>query len=178
MAQVPAPRRSLLGRARYRAGQFFGGFRATLTPDELAFVRGVLTRGELALFAGMQARDQRHSLRVAAALRDEGDAQAPPDLLAAALLHDVGKGDLLVTERVVYVLLAAVSSRLVDLVGSPRPRWRNGIWRLRHHARLGAERLSEEGSSRRVIDLVAAHVDGDPAGDDELARLQAVDHRY
>jgi len=167
--------RSFLGRARYRARQFFGGFRAALTPDELAFVRGVLTRRELALFADLQARDQRHSVNVALALRDDGGGATSRDLLVAALLHDIGKGDLFVGERVVYVLLLAVSPRLVDLVGRRGSRGRDGIWRLRHHARLGAELLTEEGSSPRVIELVAAHMDGDASEDAELARLQAAD---
>ena len=167
-------RRSFVGRVRYRARQFFGGFLATLTPEELAFVRGVLTCGELALFADMHARDQRHSVNVALALRD-APGEASRDLLAAALLHDIGKGDLFVGERVAYVLLHAVSPRLVGLVGRAGARGRDGLWRLGHHARLGAERLIEEGSSPRVIELVATHVDGDASRDAELARLQAAD---
>ena len=172
---MQAVRSSFIGRGRYRARQFFGGFRAALTPEELAFVGGVLTRRELALFADTQARDQRHSVNVALALRETDGGNASRDLLAAALLHDIGKGDLFVSERVVYVLLAAVSLRLVDVVGRPGSRGRDGIWRLRHHPRLGAERLSEEGSSPRVIELVAGHIDGDASDDAELARLQAAD---
>ena len=168
-------RRSFLRRARYRARQFFGGFHAALTPEELAFVRRVLTRPELALFADMQARDHRHSVNVALAVREEDGGEASRELLAAALLHDIGKGDLFVSERVAYVLLSAVSLRLADVVGRPRSSGRDGIWRLRHHARLGAERLTEEGSSPRVIELVAGHIDGDASNDAELARLQAAD---
>jgi hypothetical protein len=93
-------------------------------------------------------------------------------------LHDVGKGDLWVGERIVYVLLAGISTRLVDHVARPSPRWCGGLWRLRHHARRGAERLTAEGSSPRVVALVAAHIDGDRTGDSELARLQAADRAY
>ena len=171
-------RRSSVGRVRYRARQFFGGFRAALSPDELAFVRGVLTREELALFADMQARDRRHSVNVALALQNATGVETSRDLLATALLHDIGKGDLFVGERVAYVLLFAVSPRLVDLVGRPASRGRDGIWRLRHHARLGAERLREEGSSPRVIELVVAHVDGNASADAELARLQEADRAH
>ena len=165
----------MLRRASYRARQFFGGFRA-VTPAELAFVRGVLSRRELALFADLQARDQRHSLNVALALHEAGDASR--DLLVAALLHDIGKGDLWVGERIAYVLLSALSPRLVDRLAAESPRWRDGLWRLRHHARLGAARLAEEQTSQRVVALVASHIDGDASEDAELERLQAADRSH
>ena len=100
------------------------------------------------------------------------------ELLVAALLHDVGKGQLHLLDRVAYVALDAISPQLVDGIAREHgPRWRQGLWRLRHHARLGAERLIAAGSSPRVVELVAAHMRGDGAEhvSEELAWLRSAD---
>ncbi len=165
-----------LSRAGYRAGQFARGFRTTLSPEEVATARALLDTRELQLFAGLHPRDRRHSMNVMRWL--ETRARPSRELLVAALLHDVGKGQLHVLDRVAYVVLNAISARLIDRIARERgPRWRQGLWRLSHHARLGAERLVEAGSSPRVVELVAGHIraDGAEQASEELVWLRSAD---
>nr|MDQ2714542.1 hypothetical protein [Chloroflexota bacterium] len=65
------------------------GFVAPLSTVERQVVARVLPARAVALFETMLAPDQRHSLRVYHGLLARGCTEA--DLLAAALLHDVGK---------------------------------------------------------------------------------------
>lgn len=164
--------------AAYRVRQFFRGFRLTLNPDEIRTVRDLLTHEERLLFTSMQARDRRHSMDVLLWL----ERQTPPyvlpseDLLVAALLHDVGKGSLVVWDRVLFVLLGATSVRLRRWVERERGwRFQRALWRLEYHAPLGAEKVALAGSRPRVIELVARHTNATPAGDEELAWLMAAD---
>ncbi|MGE0227131.1 MAG: HD domain-containing protein [Dehalococcoidia bacterium] len=165
--------------AAYRSGQFFRGFRWALGPDEVARVCALLNERERLLFVGMQGRDRRHSMDMITWLDRRGAVvgRPPPnDLLVAALLHDVGKGPLTVTDRIVFVLLGAVSLRLRRALGREQgPRWRRALWRLEHHARLGADLLEQAGASPRVVDLVRRHKDDDPHGDEDLRMLIAAD---
>ncbi len=168
--------------ARYRVGQVFLSLRSAATPPAIAELRELLSEAELACFVAMTPRDRHHSLDVMRRVRERssaGGAPASRDLLAAALLHDVGKGRLMLRDRVAFVLLYAVSERLGDALGTERgPRWRRALWRIRHHARLGAAQLTEAGSSARVVELVARHIvakrEG-TGGDRELALLIAAD---
>lgn len=148
-----------------------------LVPAEVRAIRELLSPAELLLFAAMEPRDRRHSVNVLRYIEARAEGEAPSkELRAAALLHDAGKGPLLALERVAYVLLEAVSPRLVEAIGRPEgPRWRQGLWRLRHHAGLGANLLMASGSSPRVVSLVARHLEGDPASDEELRLLREAD---
>ncbi|HLZ61312.1 MAG TPA: HD domain-containing protein, partial [Ktedonosporobacter sp.] len=76
---------------RYRLGQVRQqlGFVAPLSPAEYAEVQRWLPSSALPLFQTMSDADQRHSLRVCLGLQSRGCDE--PDMLAAALLHDVGK---------------------------------------------------------------------------------------
>src|SRR5258706_150975 len=65
------------------------GFVAPLTPEECVEVGRWLPPSALPLFQTMSAADQRHSLRVCQGLQARGCTDK--DMLAAALLHDVGK---------------------------------------------------------------------------------------
>jgi hypothetical protein len=168
-------------RLRYRGGQFFRGFHARLTPVEIAVVRSLLSPAELRLFLALEPRDRRHSYDLLRWLEVTAGSQKPAAaLLKAALLHDVGKGRLRVWDRVAFVLLEHASPRFVDIMGSAQNapeglRWRRALWRLRHHAELGARALAGAGADPRVIALVARHTDLDAGGDDELARLIEAD---
>ena len=83
-----------MSRWRHLARRFLGALR----PDEpkvsdIAWTESVLSAGELALWRRMSPPDRRHSVHVArGVLRVLGDAATRP-VLAAALLHDVGKID-------------------------------------------------------------------------------------
>jgi hypothetical protein len=156
----------------YRARQFFRGFRPSLTAGELALMHSALNERERALFIAMDPRDRRHSMDMVHWLRARTAPSA--DLLAAVLLHDVGKGRLLVWDRVAFVLMGRASKSLRRRLGAPDgPRFRQALWRLEHHPRLGAEKLA--GLSRdRVIALVAAHLAADGA-DEELRWLRDAD---
>lgn len=167
--------RHLVSRARYRTQQYAKGIRPRVSSEEAATVRGLLTPAELALFLGMQRRDQRHSLDLYRVLAAEG---APSTSLVAALVHDVAKEELHDWQRILFVLLEAARPGLGrPLEAEAGPGWRTGLWRLRHHARLSAERLADAGSAARVREIVAAHTGAPPEDDAEVSRFIEWDSR-
>ncbi len=160
------------------------GFGTTLDPAEVHLARSLLQPAELRLFAAMHPRDRRHSMDLLRALdadTEQGHGTPPsPELRQAALLHDVGKGHLELWDRVAFVLLGAASQPLVDgLASESGAAWQQALWRLRHHAALGAERLVGAGSTPRVVELVRRHTAplADAGEDHELARLIEADQR-
>jgi len=78
-----------------------------------AWATSHLLEGEVALWRRMCAQDRRHSIGVARRVEDHLGDQATRPVLAAALLHDVGKVDsgLGTFLRVVATLSAAVAGR-------------------------------------------------------------------
>lgn len=164
-----------LRRARYRVRQFTHGLRPFLSPAEIEAVRPYLSPSERSLFLAAEGRDRRHSFDLFAELQAVGASEAE---LVAALLHDVGKGRLLTWHRVVFVLLNAVAPRLGRRLEAEHGRgWRRALWRLRHHAALGAALLEVAGSAPRVIELVRGHTAPPPEDDPQLARLIEFDDR-
>ena len=107
---------AFLPRSVYRSRQFFRSVGASINDEDRAEVARLLTEDQQRLFFSMTPRDQQHCLDVLHALPPE--ASNDHDLLAAALLHDVGKGRVRLWHRVVYVLVRAVSPRLLQRLAS------------------------------------------------------------
>jgi HD domain-containing protein len=151
--------------AAYRARQFFHALFPRLDAEHLAQARSILNEGEMALFVSMEKRDQRHGLRVLHHLIDGGEDDR--DLLAAALIHDCGKGRAPVWVRVANVVAPA----LVAALGSRS----NGAYRLVHHARLGAEMAERAGSSPATVRFVGGRAAEHER--DKISMLRAADDR-
>jgi len=184
-ARVTAGSLRALRRWPYRIAQLGRALRTAVTPEDARAIGALLSAAELQLFLAMRPRDRRHAvetMRLARRAASEAGAVPSNDLLVAALMHDVGKGTLRVEDRVLYVILRAVSLRLVDrLAREPgalavsSAHWRQALWRLRHHAALGAALLHAAGSHPRVIELTAIHHDPPASDDRELHWLLVAD---
>jgi hypothetical protein len=120
----------------------------------------------------MSASDQHHSLMVYRSLRDRGCTDT--EMLAAALLHDSGKGSGRVplwVRPVVVLAHAFLPGTLSWLAQNNRPRWRRPFYHARHHADIGAQLAAAAGLSPRTVLLIRTHHQPDgPA-----AELHAVD---
>jgi len=163
-----------LARALYRSRQFFRAAGPSLSEEERAEVTQRLNAEQQRLFYALTARDQRHCLDVFHALRRDG--RDDPELLAAALLHDVGKGPARLWHRVAYVLIHAVSPRLVRRLASDKSSgWRRSLASFSEHSQRGAALVEATGASQAVVTMVRLH-SGDGGDDDpRVAILQAAD---
>ncbi len=167
----------------YRAGQFFQALAARPRSQDRALVEVHLPPALRPLFDTMSPADQAHGIRVLRALLRQGEAH--PDLLAAALLHDVGKSrvPLRLWERVVVVLAEVLLPGASAHWGRGRPRgWRRPFVVALQHPRWGAEMLAAAGASPLLQELVCRHqepLDGPPDDPTEvlLRKLQQADSR-
>ncbi len=153
-------------RIRYRIRQFFHALVAPLVPVNAEDIRQVLSPELAELFFRLAPAERSHSVRVLETLRSQGFTD--PDLLAAALLHDVGKSrvSLRLHERVLIVLKEFFFRR-----GIHRNR-RNTNSRLelvyrvaKEHPEWGAEMVLEAGGSERLSWLVRMHQEEHPAAE-------------
>lgn len=132
------------------ASRFFGslwpfGPRRTST----TWAHGSLLDGEQALWNRMSAADRRHSIGVARrVVRLLGHDEASREVVAAALLHDVGKleSDLGTVRRVLATIAVAIAGReaadaWIETSGVTR---RFGLYAA--HPRIGGDMLEMAGS--------------------------------
>jgi hypothetical protein len=155
------------GSMRHLAGRFFGALVPIGPPaaDESWAVNHLL-EGEQGLWRRMSGPDRRHAVGVA---RDTiallGPDQSRREVVAAALLHDVGKVESSFgTFARVWITFAAMfvgRSRLIRWAGTPpddrRPSWRARVGLYLTHDRLGAQLLERAGSQVLTVSWAAEH---------------------
>jgi hypothetical protein len=147
----------------YRIWQFFQSLKQPLGDDDWKVVESILSPAELALFRDLPTQDQNHSIRVLEGIQALGEDA--PDLLKAALLHDLGKLKYPLSrwERVVAVLITGLFPNKVKYWGEGEP---VGLKRplvvIRKHPDWGADLAEKAGSDPRTVWLIRHHEDGKP----------------
>ncbi|MFW6068607.1 MAG: HD domain-containing protein [Chloroflexota bacterium] len=158
----------------YRTKQFVRALTTRSLPvDAWIVIQAVLSPAEVALFRQHANVDRVHSFCVLQTLQAAGETDSR--LLAAALLHDIGKC------RLPPTLWDRVAGSLGDRFIPRRvQRWAeggNGAWRrpfvIRcRHAEWGAQLAREAGSHPITVRLIRYHQsDGCPLRDDVERRL-------
>jgi hypothetical protein len=132
--------------------------RAHVEPEERQLVGRYLSPPLQRLFDRLAVADQRHSLDVLYALQEKGYNDR--DLLAAALLHDVGKVgvNLYLWQRVVIVLLQATWPALLEQLAWGDPaNWHYAFYLQREHPEIGARLAQEAGARPLTVELIRRH---------------------
>lgn len=171
----------------YRARQFWNALQARPDLQGVEEVRRFLPAPLMALFLQMQPVEQAHSIQIFQALREQGISH--PDLLTAALLHDVGKirCPLHPWERALIVVGKKILPKQVINWGNGEPAgWRRPFVVAEQHPSWGAELVAEAGAPTLVVKLIARHQQKpicDPRQatlleDQLLSQLQVLDDQY
>jgi hypothetical protein len=129
-------------------------FARPLAAEETAEVAAALSPALLGLFTAQAPADQRHAHTV---MRRVAAGPVDAEVIAAALVHDVGKAG---------IGLGPVRrsvATVCDALGLPMTaRMRD----YRNHGPIGAERLQAAGASRLAVDFARRHPDPDPGPHD------------
>lgn len=164
---------------RLRIAQFAAARSPVVPPGCDEIVRRVLSAPLREAFAATPEPDRAHQCRVALGLCAAGTDD--PALLAAALLHDIGKEvggrPPSLADRVALVALGRFApSLLLRMSTGAAPARLVGLAALARHAETGADRLRSIGADPYLVWLVRHHHREDIRDDPGLALLQAIDH--
>jgi hypothetical protein len=142
------------------ARRFFGSLRPG-GPGAAAeaWVAGVLSSGELELWRRMSGVDRRHAVGVAQRVERALGVEATPAVLAAALLHDVGKvaSGLGTYGRVVATVAALAAGRSTAHAWSDRGGFTRKVGLYLRHPELGADMLRIAGSDPLTVTWAMEH---------------------
>jgi hypothetical protein len=138
-------------------------FASPLTDVERKEVACWLPASALPLFQTMSAADQQHSLRVCQGLLAQGCTDK--DMLAAALLHDVGKaqGRVPFWTRPAIVIGKLCAPRLLSRLAvyppedARLPRWQRSLGYAWWHAEVGARLAEQAGLSEQAVLYIRTH---------------------
>ena len=151
-------------RILYRVRQFWRTVSLKKAHPALDDALAVLSPTQGALFSRMPRAEQEHALTVLRRLWQQGETQ--PDLLVAALMHDVGKLCCPIGPfyRAIVVIGKAVvpgqSRRWGELPPAgweDLPMWHKAFIAADHHAEWGAQLASQAGVSSLAERLIRLH---------------------
>jgi hypothetical protein len=167
---------SLFARLAYRSRQFRRVLRSPKAPLSDSILQPFLSPPQILLFRRMHFFEQAHSFQVLQSLRLAGHTD--PDLLAAALLHDVGKilAPLSLMGRVIVVIGKHFFPKAAERWGDGEPHGlRRPFMTAYQHPAWGADLAFAAGASPRTCELIRRHQDSSASDDPMLASLQSVD---
>ncbi len=153
----------------YRTWQFWQALLASPSANDLELVRSVLSPEQIRLFELMQSEEQVHCIKVARRLLEKQHDH--PDLLAAALLHDVGKINhpLQLWERAWLVIGNAFFPKQVsrwrrepEMDANKKNNWRRAFLVYAQHPVWGAALARKAGASSLCVNLISRHQDRYP----------------
>jgi hypothetical protein len=140
--------------------RFFGSLwpAAPRSADE-AWVRSVLSEPEHNLWRRMGRADRRHAVGVARRVEGALGADATAPVLAAALLHDVGKvsAGLGTYGRVVATLAGAAAGRTMAGAWTQGRGFTRRVGLYLRHADVGADMLAMAGSDPLTVTWARQH---------------------
>jgi len=171
----------------YRGRQFWRSLTAKPARKGMAEARLILSPSLYGLFTRLQPSEKAHAIEVLHSVREQSE---DADLLAAALLHDIGKiiQPLKTWERALIVLarparVHGVIDPLVDETTPEKPQgWARALVVAEKHPAWGAQLARKAGASQTLVQLIRRHQDPLPAEpvsriDALLALLQEADDR-
>jgi putative nucleotidyltransferase with HDIG domain len=142
----------------YRMRQTWAALTAKPDRIELQEVKEYLSPAEYSLFIQLHPSEQSHSISVFHQLRRDGVEQ--PDLLKAALLHDVGKTryPLHLWDRILIVLGRKIAPGLAGSISvNDLNGWKRPLIVSQKHAEWGAEMAAGAGASQLTVALINRH---------------------
>jgi hypothetical protein len=146
------------GSGRHLVGRFLGSlWPGGPRPADDRWARQWCLPGELELWSRMAGPDRRHAVVVARRVGAAGYAERP--VMAAALLHDVGKieSGLGTFGRVAATLAAMVAGQRTVASWSDRRGWAGRAGRYLRHDDAGARLLAGAGSDRLTVQWAREH---------------------
>jgi hypothetical protein len=146
--------------AAHLVGRFFGSLRpGGPSPDDERWARGQLMEAEQRLWTQLSGADRRHAVGVARRTSEALGPAADTSVLAAALLHDVGKltSRLGTYGRVVATIAGKVAGRDMAAAWSEGRGFTRRVGLYLRHDQLGAEMLQLAGSAPLTAAWAAEH---------------------
>ncbi|HSH58559.1 MAG TPA: HD domain-containing protein [Acidimicrobiales bacterium] len=140
-------------RALHLAQRFVGSLSpGEPAPADRAWVAANLSEDEMVLWVRMSAADRRHAVGVARRVQQALGEDASRPVVAAALLHDVGK---VVCGLGTFGRVMATVAPMTSMAGSNRLATRFGQYLA--HDRLGGDLLEQAGSDPLTVAWAREH---------------------
>lgn len=155
-----------------RIRQFFLCLFLNFNSDDMDYINEKLNNDIKPVFLKLSDYEKKHSILVAQAV--EKEFMNDPDLILAALLHDIGKSKyhINIFQKSLFVLLDYLSrGKLKKFTGN------KSIYIFYNHGEAGYDILKSNNYNNRILEIVKNHHNND-VYDDDLSIIRKFDDMY